>query len=683
MILDKLILDKTGVENQVFSLQAQIREHDYYYYVLDRPRISDDEYDQLFLKLRGLEAQYPECQTLDSPTQRVGGRPLAIFKSAPHLEPMLSLDNVFNEAGFVQFDMRVKKLLACDSKTDIFYACEPKMDGLALNLTYAQGRLLKAATRGDGVVGEDVTHNVKTIRSIPLVLRGSGFPERLEIRGEVFMTHAGFKRLNAEPDLRQLPFANPRNAAAGSLRQLDPQITAKRPLRFYAYGLGFSEHLKACETQTDCLKLFLEWGLPVSGLNRICQGVAGVLAYYNDMSHQRSKLGFDIDGVVLKVDQFTQQRQLGFVARAPRWAIAFKFPAEEARTEILSVDFQVGRTGALTPVARLLPVSVGGVTVSNATLHNLDEIRRKDIRIGDQVVVRRAGDVIPEVVRVILESRQSDVVQVIQAPVHCPACQHPVIEQPEGAVLRCSGGSLCPMQRKEALIHFASRKAMNIDGLGEKLIGQLIDRGLVESFADLYRLQVSDLISLDRMALKSAQNIIAAIDLSRNTTLDRFIFALGIRDVGETTARALATFFKGLDRLRVADRQTLMEVPEVGPIVAEHIALFFSDPRHQQVISALLERGVSWPESSIFSGSEAVHQPLMGQTFVLTGTLETLTRESAEMGLRALGASITGSVSRKTTAVIAGRDPGSKLDKAQALGIPIWDENQLISTLAS
>ncbi|MEO5342324.1 MAG: NAD-dependent DNA ligase LigA [Gammaproteobacteria bacterium SHHR-1] len=656
---------------QIDQLRRQIEGHNYSYYVLDDPQIPDAEYDRLFRQLQQLEAEHPELVRPDSPTQRVGAAPLAKFAEVVHARPMLSLNNAFDEAEMADFDRRARERLA--SPGPLVYLAEPKLDGLAINLRYEQGRLVQAATRGDGSSGEDVTQNIRTLASIPLRLLGQGWPEVLEVRGEVFMPRAAFERLNQQArEQGSKGFANPRNAAAGSLRQLDPRITANRALAFYAYGLGEVSGERLADSQSASLARLRDWGLPISPEQRRVEGLEGCLAYYRQMGERRDGLDYDIDGVVFKLDALDQQEWLGQISRAPRWALAFKFPAQEALTRLLGVDFQVGRTGALTPVARLEPVLVGGVTVSNATLHNMDEVRRKDICIGDQVIVRRAGDVIPEVVRALPDSRPVDA-QVIERPSQCPVCGSDVVQAEGEAVARCSGGLYCSAQRKEALKHFASRKAMDIEGLGDRLIDQLVEQGLVQNPAELYGLQAEQLAGLERMGRKSADKLLAALARSRDTRLERFLFALGIREVGESTARNLARHFGDLAPLIAASEEELLQISDIGPIVARHIHSFFRQGHNQEVIQALLEAGISWPKQE---PTRPERQPLAGQTFVITGTLSR-PREQIKAELLALGAKVSGSLSKKTHYLIAGSEAGSKLAKAQALGVQVIDEAEL------
>jgi DNA ligase (NAD+) len=657
------------------DLRRSIEYHNYRYHVLDDPELPDAEFDRLLVELRQLEAEHPELVTADSPTQRVGGAPSDEFQEVRHRVPMLSIDNAFSREEVLAFDRRLRERLGSDATLD--YSAEPKLDGLAISVTWEHGYLVRAATRGDGTTGEDVTANVRTIRSIPLRLRGDA-PALLEVRGEIFISNAGFKRLNAEAAQRgEKGFVNPRNAAAGSLRQLDPNITATRPLEVFFYALGVLEGAELPPTHTEVLAMLRNWGLRVSPEVKRVRGAEGCLAYFEDMARRRSSLPYQIDGVVYKVDRLSLQRELGFISRAPRWSVAHKFPAEEALTVLRAVEFQVGRTGALTPVARLEPVFVGGVTVSNATLHNMDEVERKDVRIGDTVVVRRAGDVIPEVARVLLDRRPPQA-EKISLPGVCPVCASPVLRDADAAVARCTGGYRCSAQRKERLRHFAARRALDIEGLGEKLVDQLVEADLVSSPADLFALTQTALAGLDRMGAKSAANILEAIERSKQTTLARFLFALGIREVGEATAAALAQHFGAIEPLLDADLDTIQRVPDVGPVVAMHIRAFFDDPLNRQLVTDLRDAGVTWPAPS---GEPAGEQPLNGLSFVLTGTLESMSREEAEESLRALGAKTAGSVSRKTSYVVAGSDAGSKLRKATELGVPVLDEQALLAIL--
>jgi DNA ligase (NAD+) len=660
-------------EQRAEALREQIRYHNHRYYVLDDPHIPDAEYDRLLRDLQSLEQQHPELVTPDSPTQRVGAQPLSAFGEVRHEMPMLSLDNAFSDEELGDFDRRVRERLGVDS---VDYTAEPKLDGVAVSLLYEHGLLVRGATRGDGSRGEDVTQNVRTIDSIPLRLLGEDYPQRFEVRGEVFISHEGFRALNLRAaSEEQKTFVNPRNAAAGSLRQLDARVTARRPLQIYCYGVGGVDGGELPAQHSTLLQRLRDWGLRVYPGIRQVHGLAGCVDYYRRLEQQRDSLAFDIDGVVFKVDSLEQQQQLGFVARAPRWAVARKFPAQEELTRVLDIDVQVGRTGAITPVARLEPVFVGGVTVTNATLHNEDEVRRKDVHIGDTVVVRRAGDVIPEVVSVIAERRPKRARSFVM-PTSCPVCGSD-IERVEGeAVARCTGGLVCEAQRKQAIRHFASRRAMDIEGLGDKLVEKLVDLKLVEDVAGLYALDAGVLAGLERMGDKSAANLIAALQNSKQTTLDRFLYALGIREVGEATARALAQAFGDLDALQAASVAELEAVRDIGPVVAQHIVHFFEQAHNREVIDRLIQVGVRWPEVQ-----RVEQQPLEGRTYVLTGTLSGMTRDVARERLQALGATVSGSVSGKTTAVIAGEKAGSKLARAEKLGVEILSERDLLRLL--
>ncbi len=662
----------TPIAQRIAGLRAEIEKHNYQYYVLDDPLIPDAEFDKLFRELQTLEAQHPELLTADSPTQRIGAAPLKSFAEVVHRTPMLSLNNAFSEEEMRAFDARIRE---ASGVAEVEYAVEPKFDGLAITLTYHDGIFVQGATRGDGSVGEDVTQNLRTVRTIPLRLAVS-IPFA-EIRGEVLMFKRDFAALNRQQaEKGDKLFANPRNAAAGSLRQLDSHITASRHLSFFAYGIGAVEGIALPDTQGAQMELLRAWGVPVAGERGVVRGEEGLLAYYREIGEQRSRLPFDIDGVVYKVNDIAQQQQLGFVSRAPRWAIAHKFPAEEATTTLLDIEVQVGRTGALTPVARLAPVFVGGVTVTNATLHNEDEIRRKDVRIGDTVIVRRAGDVIPEVARVVLERRPLDAREFVM-PTRCPVCGSHVTRQEDEAVWRCTGGLFCPAQCKQALLHFASRRALDIEGLGDKLVEQLVDAQLVHTPADLYKLDLPTLANLERMGEKSATNLLAAIKHSKQTTLARFIYALGIRNVGEATAKDLAQYFGSLDNLLAADEASLQQVRDVGPIVAQSIVNFLAESHNYDVIKHLRAAGVYWAEHE----AQSNNQPLSGKTFVLTGTLVAMARDEAREKLEALGAKVSGSVSKKTDYVVAGAEAGSKLDKAQELGVAVLDEQQFTQLL--
>ncbi|MGD9109091.1 MAG: NAD-dependent DNA ligase LigA [Gammaproteobacteria bacterium] len=659
---------------QAEKLVRAIREHNYRYYVLDAPTIPDSEYDRLFRQLQDLEAKYPELKTPDSPTQRVGAAPLTSFKQAQHTMPMLSLENAFTEEELRAFDKRIHDRLKTDQIIE--YACEPKLDGLAISLLYEEGVLVRAATRGDGTTGEDVTQNVKTIKSVPLHLRDD-YPRILEVRGEVVMPKAGFNRLNQAAAKRgEKVFANPRNAAAGSLRQLDSKITAKRPLVFFAYEIGQVIKGNLEDRHSNTLKQLKKYGIPVVPETAVVKGWEECLRYYQKINKERENLPIEIDGVVYKVDQNKLQKELGFVSRAPRWAIAHKFPAQEELTEVQAVEFQVGRTGALTPVARLKPVNIGGVVVSNATLHNMDEIERKDIRVKDFVIIRRAGDVIPEVVSVIKERRPKKT-EKIKLPKHCPVCKSLVVRAEGEAIARCSGGLYCAAQRKEAIKHFASRKAMDIEGLGDKLVDQLVDEGLVNHVDGLYRLKLDQLAGLERMAEKSAQNLLDALEKSKKTTLARFLYALGIREVGEATARSLSLYFKDLDSITKADKEELQQVADIGPVVAKYICVFFKQKHNLEVIKALLKAGIHWPKMEERKGA----QPLAGKSVVLTGALSSMTREEAKEKLQQLGAHVSSGVSKNTDLVVAGEAAGSKLNKALQLGIKVIDEDEFLRML--
>ncbi len=670
-----------SVQEQITALRTSLRHHEYLYHVMDTPEIPDAEYDRLMQQLRELEAAHPDLITPDSPTQRVGAAPLAAFEQVRHEVPMLSLDNTFDEAGFLAFNKRVQDRLK--SSDDLTYCCELKLDGLAVSLLYEDGLLVRAATRGDGTTGENITANVRTIHAIPLRLHGDNIPARVEVRGEVFMTEAGFEKLNE--DARRTGakvFANPRNAAAGSLRQLDPRITAKRSLTFFCYGFGLLEGGDMPASHWQRLQQFKAWGLPVSDRIRLVHTAEEVLEFYRQVEQDRPSLGFDIDGVVIKVDSQALQEQLGFVARAPRWAVAFKFPAQEQMTFVRDVEFQVGRTGAITPVARLEPVQVAGVVVSNATLHNADEIARLGLRIGDKVVIRRAGDVIPQVVNVVESERPDDTREII-FPSHCPVCGSDV-ERVEGeAVTRCTGGLICGAQRKEALKHFVSRRAMDVDGMGDKIIDQLVEKEYVHTPADLFRLPAGKLTGLDRMGPKSAQNVVDALEKAKLTTLPRFLYALGIREVGEATAANLANHFGDLEKVMNADLDALIAVQDVGKVVAAHVRNFMEEESNREVIRELTEEvGVHWPQLEVVNVEE-IDSPFAGKTVVLTGSLSQMNRDDAKERLMALGAKVSGSVSKKTDLLIAGEAAGSKLAKAQELGIPVIDEAEMIRLLGA
>lgn len=665
-------------EQKLTELRTTLRHHEYLYHVMDTPEIPDAEYDRLMRELRELEAQHPELITPDSPTQRVGAAPLASFSQIRHEVPMLSLDNVFDEESFLAFNKRVQDRLK--NSDDLTYCCELKLDGLAVSILYENGLLVQAATRGDGTTGEDITSNVRTIRAIPLKLRGDNIPQRLEVRGEVFLPQAGFEKINEEARRTGgKVFANPRNAAAGSLRQLDPRITAKRPLTFFCYGVGVLEGGELPASHSARLQQFKFWGLPVSERVKLCHTPEEVLTYYRKVEEERPNLGFDIDGVVIKVDSLALQEQLGFVARAPRWAVAFKFPAQEQMTFVRDVEFQVGRTGAITPVARLEPVHVAGVLVSNATLHNADEIERLGLRIGDKVVIRRAGDVIPQVVNVVLSERPEETREIV-FPTHCPVC-HSDVERVEGEVVtRCTGGLICGAQRKESLKHFVSRRALDVDGMGDKIIDQLVEKEYVHTPADLFQLTPGKLTGLDRMGPKSAQNIVDALDKSKETTFARFLYALGIREVGEATAAGLAAHFGTIEALEQASIDDLQKVPDVGIVVATHVRNFFAEESNREVIAQLRKEGVRWP-APVVVNAEEIDSPFAGKTIVLTGSLSQLSRDDAKAQLVALGAKVAGSVSKKTDLVIAGEAAGSKLAKAQELGIAVIDEDEMLRLL--
>lgn len=659
---------------RVEQLRAELREHNYRYYVLDDPAITDIDYDWLMRELQELEGKYPQLLTPDSPSQRVGAAPLSAFETVEHRLPMLSLDNAFDDQEIRDFDRRVRERLTNIDQID--YVAEPKLDGVAVSILYENGVLSYAATRGDGRQGENISANVKTIEAVPLRLRGSGHPEIFEVRGEIYIDQASFEHMNDEARAKgEKTFINPRNAAAGSLRQLDSSITARRPLSMYAYSHGYVEGDFAPRTHLQVLEQLREWGWRVNPETALVKGAQGALDYYERLAKKRDKLGYDIDGIVYKVNDLGLQGRLGFVARAPRWAIARKFPAQEQATILEAVNFQVGRTGSITPVARLKPVFVGGVTVSNATLHNADEIVRLGVCVGQKVIVRRAGDVIPQVVKV---AEDNEVVgEPILFPKNCPECGSEIEFLEGGAVARCSGGLICPAQRKEAIIHFASRKAMDIDGLGIKLVNQMVDGGLLHNVADIYELELEQVAGLERMGTKSAQNLLDAIEKSRQTRLARFIYALGIREVGETTAANLARYFHDFDTLKSANKDELLDVPDVGPVVAHFIAGFFADERNREMIDRLIAAGIHWPQEEVDPGQ----QPLDGQTIVLTGTLSAMSRSEAKEKLQQLGAKVSGSVSTNTNLVVAGPGAGSKLKKAEELGIRVMDEDGLLDLL--
>jgi DNA ligase (NAD+) len=665
---------------EVTELREKIGQNDFAYFVRDDPIVPDAEYDRQVRRLRELEADFPELITADSPTQRVGARPKTAFREVQHQVPMLSLDNGFSDDELLDFDRRVRdRLKHSDIDADqIEYVAEPKLDGAAISVRYEGGELVLASTRGDGRTGEDVTHNIRTISSVPLRLRGESIPPVFEARGEVFMPKAGFLALNQRTiDAGEKPFVNPRNAAAGSLRQLDPRLTAQRPLDVYFYAIGDQSGAKLPDTHSDVLKWLRDLGLKTCPEWKKVDGILGCLAYFAHIGSKREDLPYEIDGVVYKVNDSRWQHELGFVSRAPRWAIAHKFPAQEEMTVVRNVEFQVGRTGAVTPVARLEPVFVGGVTVSNATLHNADELSRKDVRPGDTVIVRRAGDVIPEVVRVVDELRPEGT-KAVHYPTRCPICRSEVARIEGESVSKCVGGLICAAQRKEAIRHFASRLAMNVDGLGAKLIDQLVEKQFINHPADLYDLSVETLTAMDRMGLKSAENLLESLDKSKLTTFNRFIYALGVREVGEATALSLATNFSTLEQLTAADEEQLQLVPDVGPVVASHIRAFFQEAHNQNVIEKLTNAGIQWP---MMAKPVAANSPVAGKTIVLTGTLSELTRNEAKARLLALGAKVSGSVSKSTDIVVVGANPGSKAAKAENLGVSIWDERELLAAI--
>ncbi len=673
----------THAAARVADLRRMIEEHNRRYYVEDAPTISDAEYDSLFRELQALEAEHPDLVSPDSPTQRVGGSPRTDFAPVRHVVPMLSIrtETDTTAGAAAKFDARVRRDLGLAAGAPpVEYMAELKFDGLAISIRYEEGRLAVAATRGDGEVGEDVTHNVRTIRPVPRQLHGKRPPPLLEVRGEVYMTRRDFEELNARQQAAGLrPFINPRNTAAGAVRQIDPAMTAQRPLQFFAYGVGESRGFARPESQSALLETLEAFGIPVNADRRIARGAVELSEFYEHVAARRASLPFEIDGVVYKVNSMALQDALGFVSREPRWAVAHKFPAEEMATEVVGIDVQVGRTGAITPVARLKPVFVGGVTVTNATLHNEDEVRRKDVMIGDTVIVRRAGDVIPEIVRVLVERRPAGA-SAFTMPPRCPECDSAVVRLPDEAIARCTGGLFCPAQRKQALLHFASRRALDIEGLGEKLVDQLVDAGLVRTPADIYKLGLAELAGLERMAERSAANVVAAIEKSRDTTLARFIYGLGIRHVGEATAKDLARHFGSLDALIAADPARLLEVRDVGPVLAESIGRFLAERHNLDVIAKLRAAGVNWPETE---PQRATAGRLAGLAFVLTGTLPTLSREDAKALIEAEGGKVATSVSKKTNYVIAGADAGSKLDKARELGVRVLDETGLLDLVKS
>jgi len=666
-----------SLQQQIDTLRQDLRRYEYEYHVLDNPTIPDAEYDRLFHQLKALEAAHPELITADSPTQRVGAKPLSGFAQIRHEIPMLSLDNAFSDEEFYAFVKRIEDRLI-RLPDPLTFCCEPKLDGLAVSILYVNGVLTQAATRGDGTTGEDITANIRTIRNIPLQLLMDNPPARLEVRGEVFMPHEGFARLNQHAlEKGEKTFANPRNAAAGSLRQLDPKITSKRPLVLNAYGIGIAEGVDLPNTHYDRLQWLKSIGIPVNPEIRLCNGTNEVLDFYRDIQNKRSSLGYDIDGTVLKINDIALQEKLGFISKAPRWAIAYKFPAQEELTRLNDVEFQVGRTGAITPVAKLEPVFVAGVTVSNATLHNGDEIERLDIAIGDTVVIRRAGDVIPQIIGVLHDRRPADARPIV-FPETCPVCDSAIVRIEGEAVARCTGGLFCAAQRKEALKHFVSRKAMDIDGVGGKLIEQLVDRELIHTPADLFKLDLTTLTRLERMGAKSAENALTSLEKAKHTTLARFIFALGIREVGEATALNLANHFKTLEALQNADLEALQQVPDVGEVVANRILAFWHEPHNVAVVNDLIAQGVHW---ETVETKEVTENRFKGKTVVLTGTLTQMGRNEAKALLQDMGAKVSGSVSAKTDFVIAGDAAGSKLTKAQELGVTVLTEEEFLAQI--
>lgn len=674
-----LFMTDKKIIKRIEELKDLINEHNYRYYVLNSPIISDSKFDSLFHELQELEAKYPDLITLDSPTQRVGAKPLKSFAQIKHEVPMLSLQNGFNEEDVLAFDKRIHERLDIDLKHDIEYVCEPKFDGLSISLFYKNGFLDYAATRGDGEIGEDVTQNAKTISSIPLKLRGANYPKILEVRGEVYIAKADFLKLNARAfEKGEKIFVNPRNAAAGSLRQLDSNITASRHLQIFCYVVArISPDGNLPNKHSAILGLIKEWGFRVNDEIKILKNIAGCLEYFQIMEKKRQKLPYEIDGVVYKVNDISIQQKLGMVSRAPRWALAHKFPAQEEITQVIDIEFQVGRTGALTPVARLNPVFVGGANISSATLHNIDEVHRKDVRIGDSVVVRRAGDVIPEIASVVLEKRPHNT-QPVNLPKYCPVCGSDIVKA-EGEVLaRCSGGLFCKAQRRESIKHFASKTGMNIEGLGDKLVDQLVNIGLVRNITDLYKLTLKQLAALERMGAKSAANIIAAIEKSKNTTLTKFVYALGIREIGIATARNLVNYFGNLENLIQANEEEFKKISDIGPVAALYLVTFFRQKHNVELIKQLQKLGVRWQEDK---PHKLEHQPLFGKAFAITGTLNTMTRDEAIEKLQLLGAEVSSSVSKKTSYVIVGKDPGSKLTKAKELGILTLSEMEFLDLL--
>ena len=661
-----------AAKKKITALRDRIRLYNHQYHVLDEPSVPDAEYDRLMRELQAIEKDHPELVSADSPSQRVGADPEKSFATVQHRVRMLSLDNAFSEEELNDFHRRVIDRLNIEDSVEVEYSAEPKIDGAAVSLLYVDGQLASGATRGDGTTGEDITHNVRTIHSVPLTLLGSGFPSTLEVRGEVFMPRAGFDAFNKKAAAKgEKTFVNPRNAAAGSLRQLDPKLTADRPLDVFIYSVGLVDGGSLPDRHSDILTQLQKWGLKICPERQLVTGIKGCLAFYQRIGEKRDSLAYDIDGVVYKVDRLDYQNNLGFVSRAPRWAIAHKFPAQEELTVVRDIEFQVGRTGAVTPVARLEPVFVGGVTVSNVTLHNMDELHRKDVRVGDTVIVRRAGDVIPEVVKIVKDMRKKGA-RKIKVPTKCPVCGSSVVKLEDEAVLRCTGGRNCPAQVAESLKHFVSRRALDIDDLGSKLIEQLVEIDRVNTAADFYDLDKEELIALERMGEKSAENLLASIEKSKDTTLSRFLYGLGIREVGEATAAALAAFYGNLDAVMGASQEELQEVPDVGPVVAARIREFFDEEHNQTLISKLVQSGVRWPETE--SSTEG---PLAGKTFVLTGTLSSMTRDEAKDRIQSLGGKVTGSVSKKTDYLVYGEKAGSKLKKAQNLKIALIDQGAL------
>lgn len=669
-----------AIDKEAADLRQQLHYHNHLYYVLDDPSIPDAAYDRLLHRLQQLEQQYPTLKVPDSPTQRVGGEPLAIFSSVHHDTPMLSLDNAFNDDELLEFHRRVSDRLKLSEP--IVYVCEPKLDGVAVSLRYEQGVLIRGATRGDGSTGEDITENARTIHSIPLRLQTELPPDLLEVRGEIYLPKAGFKKLNQQvKQAGEKLFVNPRNAAAGSLRQLDSKITASRPLEMAAYSLGEIQGLTGIiqpDSHFKMLELLKQWGFLVNPHIELAASIEDCLLYYQKLSELRDNLPCEIDGIVYKVNDFMLQRRLGFVAKAPRWAIARKFPAQEEMTRLEGIEFQVGRTGAVTPVAKLTPIFVGGATVSNATLHNQDEVKRLGIKIGDTVIVRRAGDVIPQIIKVVLERRPESALDIV-FPDHCPVCHSPVTKIEGEVVARCSGGLICSAQRKQAIKHYAARKAMDIEGLGDKLVEQLVDQGLINSVDDLYQLKLQQLVDLERMGQKSANNVLQALEKSKATTLPRFLYALGIREVGEATAHSLAKHFCHLASLQAASIDELKSVPDVGPVVARFVYDFFHDENNLAVVKSLLDYGINWPDVVSVDDQRL---PLFGQTWVLTGSMEVMGRAEAKEKLQLLGAKVAGSVSAKTNCVVAGQSAGSKLKQAEALLLPVLSEQQFLELLA-